>query len=80
LIYEPHGGAFLHPSDDDSSYTNADSDNACIHPEQPPVWRSIEDTPHLDNSLAGKPISNEYFDIFDIEMYLWPPFSWEEEY
>ena len=37
-------------------------------------------TPHLDNRLAGKPISNEYFDVFDDEIDLWSPFSCEEEY
>jgi hypothetical protein len=34
----------------------------------------------LDNSQAGKPISNEYFDVFDDEIDLCSPLSCEEEY
>jgi len=34
----------------------------------------------MDNRPASKPISNEYFDIFDDEIYLSSPFSGEEEY
>jgi len=34
----------------------------------------------MDNHIAGKPISNEYFDIFDDEIDLYSPFSCEEEY
>jgi len=37
-------------------------------------------TPHLDNRLAGKPISTEYFDIFHDEIDLESPCSSEEEY
>ena len=80
FVHEPHHDPFLHPSDDDSSDTEADSENACIDPEQPPVRTRICGTPQLDNRLAGKPISNEYFDIFDDEIDLWSPFSCEEEY
>ena len=80
FIHELHQDPFLHPSDDDSSDTEADSENAFIDPEQPPVWTPICGTPLLDNPLAGKPISNEYFDVFDDEIDLWSPFSCEEEY
>jgi len=79
FIDEPHPVTCLHPSDDDSSDTEVDSQDACIHPEQPPVRMHIEGTPHLDNSLAGKPICDEYYDIFDAEMDQWSPFSCEEE-
>jgi len=54
--------------------------NACIIPEQPPVRTSIYSTPHLDNRLAGKPNSNEYFNIFDDEIGVWSPFSCQEEH
>jgi len=68
FVHEPHHDSFLHPSDDDSSDTGADSENACIDPEQPPVQIRISGTPHLDNRLAGRPISNEYFNVFDDEI------------
>jgi len=80
IVHEPHHDAFFHPSDDDSSDTEADSKNACIDPEQPPVWTRICGTPHLDNRLAGKHISNEYFNFFNDEIDLWSPFSCDEEY
>jgi len=80
VVHEPHCDLFLHPSDDNSSDTEADSENACIDPEKPPVWTRIYGTPHLDIRLAGKPISNEYFDFFDNEIDLWSLFSCEEEY
>jgi len=80
FVHEPHRDPFLHLSDYDSSDTEAKSENVCIDPEQPPVWTRINGTPHLDNHLTGKPISNKYFYIFDDEIDLWSPFSWEEEY
>jgi hypothetical protein len=78
--HEPHHDPFLHPSDDHSSDTEADSKNACIDPEELPVRRHIGSTPHLHNRLAGKPISNEYFDIFNDEIDQWSPFSCKKEY
>jgi hypothetical protein len=80
FVHEPHYGLFLHPSDHYSSDTEADSEMGCIDSEQPPVLTHICRTPHLDNRLAGKPISNQYFVVFDIEIDLWSPFSCEEEY
>jgi len=41
FVLEPHRDPFLHPSDDDSSDTEADSENACIDAEQPPVRTRI---------------------------------------
>ena len=75
FLHEPHGNSFLHPSDNDSSDTEADSENACIDPEQPPVQTRICGTAHLDNHPAGNPISNKYFDIFDDGIDPWSPFS-----
>jgi hypothetical protein len=80
FVHEPHHDPFFHPSDDDSSVTEADSENACIDPEQPPVRTRTCGTPHLDNCLAGKPISMEYFDIFNDDIDLWSLFSCKEEY
>ena len=40
----------------------------------------IYGTPYMDTHLADKPISNEYFHIFDDEHDLWSPMSCEEEY
>jgi len=80
FVSEPHCKAFLHHSEDDSSDTEADSENVCIDLEQAPVWTPIYGTPHLDNNLARKPISNEYFDIFNDESDLLSPFSCEEGY
>jgi len=57
FFHEPHPKPFLHPSDNDSSDSEADSENACIDPEKPPVQTRICGTPHLDNRLAGKLIS-----------------------
>ena len=68
FAYELHRDPFLHPSNNDSSYTVADSNNVCIDPQQPPVGTHICVTPHCDNRLAGKHISNKYFDIFDNEL------------
>ena len=51
-----------------------------MDPEQPPVGISIYGTPHLDNRLASKPISNKYLAIFDDEIDLWSLFPCTEEY
>jgi hypothetical protein len=75
FVHELHHNPCLHPSDDDSSDTKADIENACIDPQQPPVRIRICGTPHLDNHLRGKPISNEYFDVFDDGIDPWSPFS-----
>jgi hypothetical protein len=75
FVPEPHQNAFLHPYDDDSSDTEADSENACIDPEQAPVRTRICGSPQRDNRQAGKPISHEYFDIFDDEIDIWSAFT-----
>jgi hypothetical protein len=80
FVPEPHHHPLLHHSDHDSSDTDADSENACIDPEQPPVRIHICDTQHLDNRPAGKLISNEYFDVLEDEIDLWSLLSCEEEY
>jgi hypothetical protein len=80
FVHEPQNNPFLHPPDNDVSYTEADSENACIDPEQPPVRTRICGTPHMDNGIASKPISRKYFDIFDDEIVLWSPFPCKEEY
>jgi len=79
-VYEPHRDPFVNTSDDDFSNTEADSDNVCIDPQYSPVWTHIYGTPHLDNHLAGKPISNKYFDIFDNDIDLWSLFSRNKHY
>jgi len=71
FVHETHRNPVLHPSDEDSSDTEANDENVWIDPEQPPVRTSICGTPHWDNGPAGKLISNEYFDIFDNEIDLW---------
>jgi hypothetical protein len=80
FVHEPHHNPFPHHSDDGSNNTKADSGNAGIDPEQPPVPMTIYGTPHLDNRLASKPSSNEYFDVLDHGIDLWSPFCCEEEY
>jgi len=75
FVHETHRDPILHHSDDDSSDTEANSETACIDPEQLPVRICIYGTPHLDNRLAGKPISNKYFHIFNNEIDLWSLFS-----
>jgi len=80
FVHEPHHDPRLHRSDIHSSDAEADSENACIDPEQPPVRTRICATPHLDNCPAAKPISNEYFNIFDNEIDLSSPLACEEDY
>ena len=60
--------------------SEAHSENAFIDSEQPPFRTCIYGTPHLDNSLAGKPLSNKYVNIFNDEIDLWSPCSCEEVY
>jgi len=79
FVHELDRNPFLHPSDNDSSYTDADSEIAWLNPKQPPVQTHNCGSPHSANCRAGKPISNEYFDIFDDEINLWLQFSYQEE-
>jgi len=65
LVDEPHHDPFLHTFDHNSSNSETDSENAYINGQQPPVQTHVHGTAHLDNRLAGKPIGNQYFDIFD---------------
>jgi len=78
--HELHCNPLLHPSDDDSSDTEADSENAFMDQEQAPVQTCIYGTPHLANRLAYRLISDEYYDSFIDEIDLWSPCSWEEVY
>jgi len=80
FIHEPHCDPFHHPSDEDACYTDAESENSWIDPEQPLVQTRICGTPQLDNGLASKPMSNEYFHIFDDEIDPLSLFSCEDEY
>jgi len=68
---------FPNPSDNESSNTEANSKNRCIDPEQPPVRTPIYGTPHFDNRLSCKAIGDQYIDIFNDEIDLLSPFSWE---
>jgi len=78
-VHAPHCHPFYYPSDDNSGGTEADSENICIDPEPPPIQTHIYGTPHLDNHLASKPISNKYFDIFIDEIDIWSQFSYQEK-
>jgi hypothetical protein len=80
LVHEPHHNPFLHFSDDDSSNPEADSENPCIDSERPPLRAQICGTPHFDICRAGKPITNEYFDVIEDEIDPWSPCACEEEY
>jgi len=80
FVDEPHHHSFIHPCDQYCSDIDDDSEDACIDPAQPSVRTRPCGTPHLDVSLAGKPICNKYFNIFKDEIDLWLPFSCEEEY
>jgi len=70
MVDDTHHDYYLHPSDHGSSDTGADSEIECINPPQCPIWKHIDCTLHWDNCLAGKPIGNEYVDIFDDVIYL----------
>jgi len=80
FVHVLHCDPVLHPSNNDSSNTAAECENAYINPAQPPVRTCIHGTPHFHNRLASKPISWEYFDIFDDEIDPWWPFSCKVEY
>jgi len=80
LVQEQHRDPVLHLSDDDSSDIEADSENACIDPEEPPVRQWIYGNTLFDNRSAGKRISDKYFNIVNDEIYLWSPFSCEAQY
>ena len=71
FVDETHPDPFPQHSDGHTRNTEANSEITCIDPEQSPVQTCIYCTPHLDNSLASKPISNKNFDIFDNEVDLW---------
>jgi hypothetical protein len=45
FVHEPHRNPFLHPSNVDSSDTEADSENSCIDLEHPPGQTHIHGTP-----------------------------------
>jgi len=51
-----------------------------VDPEQPAVQTRIYGTPHWVSCLGGKPVSNEYFNIFNDEICVCSLFSCEEEY
>jgi len=68
FVHEPHCDPYLHPSDNDSSNADADSKDACINPEQPPVRTHIYGVLYVVNRRAGSPIINEYCNIFHDEM------------
>jgi len=68
FVYAPHRDPFLNPSYDVSSDSAANSKNAFIDPEQPPVRNRIYSTPHLGNRLVGNSICNEYFDASTMEL------------
>jgi len=70
----------LQPSNDGFGDTEAECENGCVDPVQPPVLTVIYGTPHLHNGLACKPISNAYIDVFENGIHLWVPCSCEEEY
>jgi len=67
-VHDAHCNSYVSTSNSDYSDTEAGSQDACIQPELAPVWRSISATEHLDNYWAGKPISNDYCDIFELDM------------
>jgi hypothetical protein len=54
FIHELHSDPVLHPSDHDSSDTEADSNNACIDPEKPPARTQIHGNSYLEYCLAGQ--------------------------
>jgi len=80
FIHELHHDRILHPSHNDSSHTEANSQNESFDPEQTPFRSHIYGTPHLDDCRASKLIREECFDIFDGEIHPWSSYSCEEEY
>jgi len=80
FVQELHWDPVLHTADDNCSNSVTDTKNGWIDPEQPPVRTHIYGTPHLDNHLASKPVSNDYFDTFNDEIDLASPFSRQEEF
>jgi len=80
FVYERQHDHCLHTSTDDTSDTEPERENACIHQEQPPVRKCIYGTQHQDNLLPGMSIITDYFIIFEVGIDLWSPFTCEEEY
>ena len=80
LVDETHHDPFPQLANNHASDTEANTKNAFIDPEQPPVRTLISATPHWENQLTGKTIGNQYFNILDDDPDLWSPFSCEEEY
>ena len=68
------------PSDHDCSDPEADSKNASVDPEQPPVWTGTHRTATFDNRPAGKPNCDKFFDIIDDEIDTPSSFSCEVDY
>jgi len=69
----------LYSFHDDSCVIDTTSQSICVDPAQPAAQARINGTPHLDNHLACKPITNKYFDILNNESDLWLQFTCEEE-
>jgi len=53
---------------DFSSNTGAITENVSMNPEEPPIETRMYRTPHLVCHLAGEPISNVYFGLFNDEI------------
>jgi hypothetical protein len=70
FVHEHHLYSFLLTSNEDSSDSEANSDNVCTDSEQPPAWTGIYGNPHLDNRLASKHITDKYIDSFENEIEL----------
>lgn len=65
LVHELYCNPFLHHSDHDSSYADADCNSASIDADKSSVYLCISDMPHFDTHQAGKHVRTEYVDIFD---------------
>ena len=68
FVPELHHDGVFHPSDDDSSDTKTNSDNACINPELPPGQTRMYGTLYLDNCQAGKHMQIKHFFLIESDM------------
>jgi len=80
FVHILHRNSFLHPPDLDPCDAKADTDIACLHPEEPSVRTHPYGTPRSYNRLTVKTIRNKYFDILEDEIDLWSPLFYEKKY
>jgi len=79
-VHELHCNRFVYPPEVHFYNIETDTERLFVDQLRPPIWTRIYGTAHCDHHLAGNYSSNEYFNIFDDEIYLYSFYSWMEKY